>query len=121
MPYHSPSSNAIYTALNFSQNYIGSDDERTLTVDGFFKDYSEPSMINDFDWPDPEKHISIAECERLIAEAPKDKVLIPKLTNYRGRAIYMDADMLVFKDIQNLWNIPMNSNYILVQSRNNFV
>ncbi len=76
MPYHSPSSNAIYTALNFSQNYIGSDDERTLTVDGFFKDYSEPSMINDFDWPDPEKHISIAECERLIAEAPKDKVLM---------------------------------------------
>jgi hypothetical protein len=31
---------------------------------------------------------------------------IPSLCGYRGRAIYMDADMQVFKDIRGLWGIP---------------
>lgn len=31
---------------------------------------------------------------------------IPALCNYQGRAIYMDADMQVFKDIEQLWNLP---------------
>jgi hypothetical protein len=31
---------------------------------------------------------------------------IPSLCNYQGRAIYMDADMQVFKDISTLWNVP---------------
>ena len=30
---------------------------------------------------------------------------IPSLCNYQGRAIYMDADMQVFKDIDELWNL----------------
>ncbi len=33
---------------------------------------------------------------------------IPSLCNYRGRAIYMDADMQVFKDIAGLWSIPFD-------------
>lgn len=31
---------------------------------------------------------------------------IPRLCDYKGRAIYMDADMQVFKDIRSLWSIP---------------
>lgn len=31
---------------------------------------------------------------------------IPGLCNYQGKAVYMDADMQVFKDILGLWNIP---------------
>ena len=31
---------------------------------------------------------------------------IPKLAGYSGRAVYMDADMQVFKDIQELWKLP---------------
>lgn len=31
---------------------------------------------------------------------------IPSLCNYQGRAIYMDADMQVFQDIEQLWNLP---------------
>ena len=30
---------------------------------------------------------------------------IPQLVSFKGRALYLDADMLVFGDIQNLWNI----------------
>ncbi|MEP5764919.1 MAG: glycosyltransferase [Halieaceae bacterium] len=40
---------------------------------------------------------------------------IPALCNYEGRAIYMDADMLVFKDIRSLWEIPFDTAKIIVQ------
>lgn len=33
------------------------------------------------------------------------RFLIPKLNNYRGKAIYLDADQLVFTDINDLGNI----------------
>jgi lipopolysaccharide biosynthesis glycosyltransferase len=40
---------------------------------------------------------------------------IPKLAGYKGKAIYMDADMLVFRDIRELWNIPFDSAKIVIQ------
>ncbi len=39
---------------------------------------------------------------------------IPELTGYRGRAIYVDADMQVFRDIHELWSVPMDSAKIAV-------
>lgn len=32
------------------------------------------------------------------------RFIIPKECNYKGKAIYLDADMLVFKDIKDLWS-----------------
>ncbi|PSB04127.1 glycosyltransferase [Merismopedia glauca] len=40
---------------------------------------------------------------------------IPKLAGYRGKAIYLDADMLVFKDIESLWNIPFDGAKVIIQ------
>ncbi|MEZ5653648.1 MAG: glycosyltransferase [Burkholderiaceae bacterium] len=40
---------------------------------------------------------------------------IPKLAGYRGRAIYMDADMLVFRDIRELWSIPFDDAKVIIQ------
>lgn len=40
---------------------------------------------------------------------------IPKLAGYRGRAIYMDADMLVFKDIRELWEMPFDGAKVIIQ------
>lgn len=40
---------------------------------------------------------------------------IPKLASYRGRAIYLDADMLVFDDIASLWNIPFEGAKVIIQ------
>jgi hypothetical protein len=40
---------------------------------------------------------------------------IPKLAGYRGRAIYMDADTQVFKDIRELWELPFNGRKVLIQ------
>jgi len=31
---------------------------------------------------------------------------IPQLAGYRGRAIYLDSDMQVFRDIRELWSLP---------------
>ncbi|HSV80311.1 MAG TPA: glycosyltransferase [Ramlibacter sp.] len=40
---------------------------------------------------------------------------IPQLAGYRGRAIYMDADMQVFQDIRSLWELPFDGCKVLVQ------
>lgn len=40
---------------------------------------------------------------------------IPKLANYQGKAIYLDADMLVFRDIKELWSIPFEGAKVVIQ------
>jgi hypothetical protein len=40
---------------------------------------------------------------------------IPRLAGYQGRAIYMDADMMVFKDIRSLWTLPFGKAKVLLQ------
>lgn len=41
------------------------------------------------------------------------RFLIPKLCNYQGRALYVDADMQVFGDLAELWNIPFGQHTVL--------
>jgi hypothetical protein len=38
---------------------------------------------------------------------------IPELCNFKGRAIYMDADVIVLCDINELWNHPISDNAIV--------
>ncbi len=68
MPYHSPVSDAIYTAFDFkkvkSKGY-------TLTGKGFFADYCDGDNVEDFDWPDPSLYIDVEECKRRVEAAPK--------------------------------------------------
>lgn len=40
---------------------------------------------------------------------------IPQLMGYQGRAVYLDADMLVFRDFRELWNIPFDGAKIIIQ------
>lgn len=39
---------------------------------------------------------------------------IPELCNFTGRAIYMDADVVVLCDIAELWSHPMNNDAIVI-------
>ncbi len=39
--------------------------------------------------------------------------MIPQLAGYRGRGIYLDADMLVFSDIAEMWDLPMGECRVL--------
>jgi hypothetical protein len=41
------------------------------------------------------------------------RFLIPALTGYQGRAIYLDSDMQVFQDIRRLWNVSMEDADVL--------
>lgn len=41
------------------------------------------------------------------------RFLIPQLAGYRGRGIYLDADMLVFSDIAEMWDLPMGECRVL--------
>jgi hypothetical protein len=45
---------------------------------------------------------------------------IPKLAGYKGKAIYMDADMLVFRDIRELWSIPFDGAKVVIQQEVKF-
>jgi hypothetical protein len=38
---------------------------------------------------------------------------VPELTNFEGRAVYLDSDMLVFKDIGRLFGRPMSEATVL--------
>ena len=40
---------------------------------------------------------------------------IPKLAGYQGRAVYMDSDMIVFRDIAELWDTPFDGAKVLVE------
>ncbi|AFY35623.1 glycosyltransferase [Calothrix sp. PCC 7507] len=40
---------------------------------------------------------------------------IPELAGYTGKALYLDADMLVFQDIASLWNIPFDGAKVVIQ------
>ncbi|KAA0685038.1 glycosyl transferase [Neorhizobium sp. P12A] len=42
------------------------------------------------------------------------RFMIPEICNYSGRAIYLDADMLVFSDIAELWNWQMDDGVSLL-------
>jgi hypothetical protein len=40
---------------------------------------------------------------------------IPELAGYAGKALYLDADMLVFRDIGELWDIPFDGGTVAIQ------
>jgi len=44
------------------------------------------------------------------------RFLIPALAGYRGRAIYLDSDMQVFRDMRALWTLPFMGADLLVVS-----
>lgn len=64
----------------------------------------------------------LSEIEYATPKNPKNRqktpfsfqrFLIPQLNDYKGRAIYLDSDMQVFKDIDNLWTMPMYEHDLL--------
>lgn len=76
LPYHSPTSDAIYMAFDFAQQGQSTDENRTLTAPGFFEHYSDPSRIEEFGWPDPTKYIDPDECRQVVESAPQDRAIL---------------------------------------------
>jgi lipopolysaccharide biosynthesis glycosyltransferase len=42
---------------------------------------------------------------------------IPQLAGYRDRALYLDPDMQVFKDIRSLWTLPFEGAKVIIQDQ----
>jgi len=72
LPYHSPTSDAIYMAFDFAKRGHISNEERTLNSPGYFEDCTDLSAVEEFPWPDPAAYISPEECRAVVAAAPND-------------------------------------------------
>ncbi len=71
MPYHSPTSDAIYAAFDFARQGPTDAAHRTLTATGYFAGQSDPACVEAFDWPDPALYIDSRLCEAAVAAAPE--------------------------------------------------
>ena len=67
-PYHSPTADAIYAALDFAKRGKIDREHRTLNAPGFFEDKTDPASVDEFPWPNPADHIDPDAC-RAAAEA----------------------------------------------------
>ncbi|MGC9452754.1 MAG: uroporphyrinogen decarboxylase family protein [Oceanipulchritudo sp.] len=77
LPYHSPTSNAIYMAFDFTgEEKLHANEERTLNTPGCFADCEDIAEVERFPWPDPSKYIDPAECRKAVAEVPEGKVCL---------------------------------------------
>ena len=65
VPYNYPPSNHIACAFKFAKtDHLDRPDDRTLTAPGFFEDYDDPTDVDKFDWPDPERYLDRDESAR---------------------------------------------------------
>jgi uroporphyrinogen decarboxylase len=75
LPYVSPYSRAIYNAFDF-QGGGKAFGERTLTRPGYFSIDVREEDVDRFDWPQPERYIDPAACERAAAAVPRGKAVL---------------------------------------------
>ena len=71
--------------------------------------------------------VEMRTIDNSLAPAPKDdrflpytnfsygRFAIPREAGYQGRAIYMDSDMVVFRDIAEIWEMPFDGAKIMVE------
>ncbi len=72
VPYNNPPTNDIGCALSFAKQNLLSQDERTLTVPGFFEDIIDPALVESFPWPNPADHVDVEESKRRVQAVPSD-------------------------------------------------
>lgn len=66
--------------------------------------------MHDLDLPDP---VDIRQGKRTGFSFTR--FAIPQLADYVGRALYLDADMLVFRDLRELYELPFDGAKVLIQ------
>lgn len=76
LPYHSPTSDAIYSAFDFARQGSVDAGHRTLTTAGFFAGQTDPACVEDFDWPDPALYIDPAQCAAAVDAAPPGRAVL---------------------------------------------
>ncbi|MCJ7996415.1 glycosyl transferase family 8 [Rhizobium cremeum] len=97
--------------------FVGSDRSQLLAVPVLEHSIKRHTSMN----------IKLRSMHDVVLPDPKDirqgkrtgfsftRFAIPQLMGYKGRAIYLDADMLVFRDFRELWNLPFNGAKVIIQ------
>ncbi len=97
--------------------YVGSQIEQMLAVkvlEYTLKKYASatvelhPLHLSDVYYPMP-KHPE----NRPRTPFSFQRFSIPQMAGFKGKAIYLDSDMMVFTDIMKLWNIPFEGSQLL--------
>ncbi len=95
--------------------YVGTDESQEVATAvleySILKHASRPVMVT----PMIDLNIPLPKDEKNLPRTGFSfhRWVIPSLCNYSDRALYVDADMLVFSDIAELWDIPFNKQKIL--------
>lgn len=78
VPFSKPPNNHIALAFDFAKkNKAGETlDKRSLTAPGFFEDFNNASAVDEFDWPDPSKHMDPDKCRKAVESAPQDYAIM---------------------------------------------
>lgn len=109
-----------YAPLNIESPvrvYVGSQEEQMLAVKVL--EYSIRRHASMTVQVMPLHHAEIRfETPQDIRNRPRtpfsfQRFTIPQLAGYRGRAIYVDSDMMVFQDIRGLWTLPFGGADVL--------
>lgn len=112
MPYHSPDADAIHMALDFSKHGKLANEERTLGDRGFFYRIEDPKRVDDFDWPDPSKHIDPDECRRMVDALPGDRAILGILWSSHFQdalaAFGMEDAMMMMYDSPEMFEAVIN-------------
>ena len=98
--------------------------DRPCVVIGGGEEYKIPALVTEYSiksrCPVDVEVIQTYSMERPMFEVHRNPTLfsivrwwIPTLRSFKGRAIYLDSDMVVLDDIRNLFNTPMNGRAVL--------
>lgn len=105
------------SALNEARIFVGSDRSQLLAVkvlEHSIQRHTDMKVtlrsMEDLQLPDPQ---DIRQGKRTGFSFTR--FAIPRLVNYEGRAIYLDADMLVFRDFRELYTLPFHGAKVNIQ------
>jgi hypothetical protein len=95
--------------------FVGTDPSQTIACKVLERSMREHSTIpiafdrmQDLRWPFPRDPRNQPRTEFSF-----HRFAIPKRAGYRGRALYVDADMLVLRDLRELWTMPFEGATVL--------
>lgn len=103
--------------VNHARIFVGSDRSQLLAVKVL-----EHSIRRHTDLP-----VSVRSMHDLVLPTPRDvrqsgrtgfsfsRFAIPELADRTGRAVYLDADMLVFRDFRELFDLPFEGAKVVIQ------
>lgn len=103
--------------LDHARVFVGTDRSQLLAVKVLEHSIRRHTDMN----------VTVRAMHDLVLPEPKDirqgkrtgfsftRFAIPELVGHSGRAIYLDADMLVFRDFREVYGLPFNGAKVLIQ------